>query len=299
MPNVVMRTEDYGLVPDINGKVRDIFDLGDRLLIVTTDRVSAYDVILPDPIPGKGIVLTQMTLGWYRFFGEKLYTHFLTADPGEYPMPFTGRAELAGRSMLVRKAERFDVECVVRGYLAGSGWREYQRDETVCGIKLPGGLLESARLEEPVFTPATKADSGHDENISFERMTEIVPVDVADTLREKSIDIYRQAHEYARQRGIIVADTKFEFGTFDGKIIMIDEMLSPDSSRFWPLDEYQPGRTQFSYDKQYVRDHLDKTGWDHNPPGPALPAEVVARTTDRYREACKRLFPDIDLEKYL
>ena len=299
MPNVVMRTEDYGLTPDISGKVRDIFDLGDRLLIVTTDRVSAYDVILPDPIPGKGIVLTQMTLGWYRLFGEKLYTHFLTANPGEYPAPFTGRSELAGRSMLVRKADRFDVECVVRGYLAGSGWREYKRDESVCGIKLPGGLLESARLEEPIFTPATKADSGHDENISFERMIEIVPADVADRLREKSIDIYRQAHEYARQRGIIVADTKFEFGTFDGKIIMIDEMLSPDSSRFWPLDEYQPGRTQFSYDKQYVRDHLDETGWDHNPPGPALPTEVVTRTAGRYREACKRLFPDIDLEKYL
>ncbi|MFQ5512192.1 MAG: phosphoribosylaminoimidazolesuccinocarboxamide synthase [Candidatus Krumholzibacteriia bacterium] len=299
MSNVLMRTQDHGLEPDICGKVRDVFDLGDRLLIVTTDRVSAYDVILPDPVPGKGIVLTQMTLGWYDRFGGGLKTHFVTAEPDEYPAPFTGRAELAGRSMLVRKAERFDVECVVRGYLAGSGWREYKHDGTVCGIELARGLNEAERLPEPIFTPATKADDGHDENISFEQMTEIVPADVSRTLREKSLEIYQAAHEHARERGIIVADTKFEFGRIDGEITLIDEMLSPDSSRFWPLDSYEPGRPQFSFDKQYVRDHLDATGWDHSPPAPSLPGEIVSKTVERYREACRRLFPDLDLEKYL
>ncbi len=299
MANVMMKMQDHGLTPDISGKVRDIFDLGDRLLIVTTDRVSAYDVILPDPVPGKGIVLTQMTLGWYDLFGATLKTHFLSADPGEYPEPFRGRAELAGRSMLVRKAERFDVECVVRGYLAGSGWREYKKDETVCGIKLPHGLPESARLEQPIFTPATKADSGHDENISFERMIEIVPEEIARELRSKSIDVYQRAHEYARERGIILADTKFEFGTIDGDITMIDEMLSPDSSRFWPLDSYETGRSQFSFDKQFVRDYLDEIGWDHSPPAPRLPDEIVTKTVERYREACDRLFPAMNLEKFL
>jgi phosphoribosylaminoimidazole-succinocarboxamide synthase len=294
-----MNTKDHGLEPDVSGKVRDIFDLGDRLLIVTTDRVSAYDVILPDPIPGKGIVLTQMTLGWYRLFGSSLKTHFITANLGEYPAPFTGRSELSGRSMLVTKAKRYDVECVVRGYITGSGWREYQASGTVCGIKLPKKLLESARLEEPIFTPATKADSGHDENISFDEMTKIVPRNIADELRSKSIALYNRAHDHARDCGIILADTKFEFGEINGEITLIDEMLSPDSSRFWPLDDYEPGRAQMSYDKQYVRDYLDQIGWDHSPPGPKLPPEVIDRTLGRYREACGRLFPDMNLEKLL
>jgi phosphoribosylaminoimidazole-succinocarboxamide synthase len=299
MTNALMNTTDHGFKPTISGKVRDIFDLGDKLLIVTTDRVSAYDVILPDPIPGKGIVLTQMTLGWYRLFGDDLKTHFITADHNEYPEPYKGRKELAHRSMLVKKANRYDVECVVRGYLAGSGWREYKQSQTVCGIRLPAGLEESGRLEQPIFTPATKADSGHDENISFEEMTKIVRADIAARLRDKSIDIYTQAHDYARDRGIIVADTKFEFGELDGELILIDEMLSPDSSRFWPLDEYEPGRSQFSFDKQYVRDYLDSLGWDHTPPGPKLPAEVVRKTVERYREACDSLFPEIEVGQWL
>jgi len=299
MAKALMNTRDLGLEPAISGKVRDIFDLGDKLLIVTTDRVSAYDVILPDPLPGTGIVLTQMTLGWYQYFGDDLKTHFISADVDEYPAPFTGRDELRGRSMLVKKANRYDAECVVRGYIVGSGWKEYKNDGTVCGIRLPEGLVEADKLESPIFTPATKADSGHDENISFEQMKEIVPADVAESLRERSISIYEAARDHAAQRGIILADTKFEFGEIDGDIIMIDEMLSPDSSRFWPADQYEPGRGQFSFDKQYVRDYLDEIGWDHNPPGPNLPPEVVARTMDRYREACTRLFPEIDLEKIL
>jgi phosphoribosylaminoimidazole-succinocarboxamide synthase len=299
MTTALMNTTDYGLEPSTTGKVRDIFDLGDKLLIVTTDRVSAYDVILPEPIPGKGIILTQITLGWYDFFGADLKTHFVTADHKEYPEPFKGRAELANRSMLVRKANRFDVECVVRGYLAGSGWREYKQSGTVCGIELPAGLVNSSRLEAPIFTPATKADTGHDENISYEQMTKIVRADIAARLRDKSIDIYTRAHEHARERGIILADTKFEFGEIGGDIIVIDEILSPDSSRFWPEDQYEPGRSQFSFDKQYVRDYLDESGWDHNPPGPTLPPDVIRKTLDRYREACERLFPNVDLDAML
>jgi phosphoribosylaminoimidazole-succinocarboxamide synthase len=299
MGNVLMKTTDYGFSPDISGKVRDIFDLGDKLLIVTTDRISAYDVILRDPIPGKGIVLTQITLGWYDYFGSDLKTHFITADHNEYPEPFKGRDELAGRGMLVRKANRYDVECVVRGYLAGSGWKEYKQSQTVCGIELPAGMQQAGRLETPIFTPATKADSGHDENISFEAMTKIVRADIAARLRDKSIDIYTQAHDYARERGIVLADTKFEFGEIDGEIILIDEILSPDSSRFWPLDQYEPGRSPYSFDKQYVRDYLDSTGWDHSPPGPNLPEDIVRKTVERYREACDRLFPDINVGKWL
>lgn len=299
MSNIVMTTEDHGLKPDRRGKVRDIFDLEDRLLIVSTDRVSAYDVILPDPLPGKGVVLTQMTLGWYRHFGGDLKTHFITSDHNAYPEPFKGMPQLAGRSMLVRKADRFDVECVVRGYLAGSGWKEYQENRAVCGERLPGGLVEASRLEEPIFTPATKADSGHDENISFERMTDIVPAGIARTLREMSIDIYKKAHEHAKSRGIILADTKFEFGQIQGEIILIDEMLSPDSSRFWPAHDYQPGRPQLSFDKQFVRDYLNEIGWDRTPPAPSLPDRIIEKTVERYHEACRCLFPDIDLEMYL
>jgi phosphoribosylaminoimidazole-succinocarboxamide synthase len=299
MANVLMRTADHGLVPDMSGKVRDIFDLGDHLLIVTSDRVSAYDSILPSPVPGKGIILTQMTLGWYAHFAGKLKTHFVSADVEDFPGKFKGRSELAGRSMLVRKANRYDAECVVRGYLVGSGWKEYKKTGAVCGITLPEGLVEASRLDKPIFTPATKADDGHDENISLEQMKEIVPPDIADRLAELSIGIYNDGHDYARERGIILADTKFEFGELDGEIIMIDEMLSPDSSRFWPADQYEPGRAQMSFDKQFVRDYLDSIGWDHDPPAPGLPDDVVERTVDRYKEACNQLFPDINLEKYL
>ncbi len=299
MANVLVKTADYGLDPDVSGKVRDIFDLGDRLLIVATDRVSAYDAVLPSPIPGKGIILTQMTLGWYEFFGAKLKTHLVTAEVDQYPGRFRGRSELAGRSMLVRKARRYDVECVVRGYLAGSGWREYQRARSICGIGLPDGLEESSRLDEPIFTPSTKAETGHDENISFETMKRIVPPGIAATLANLSLMIYKEAHGYARERGIILADTKFEFGDLDGDVILIDELLSPDSSRFWPLDSYDPGGPQASFDKQYVRDYLDGIGWDHTPPAPPLPPDVVARTVERYREACNRLFPQMKMERYL
>lgn len=299
MTNVLMNTKDHGLSPDISGKVRDVFDLGTHLLIVVTDRVSAYDVILPNPIPGKGVILNQMTLGWYELFAGKLKTHFVTADVAEYPDPFKDHQELAGRSMLVKKANRYDVECVVRGYLVGSGWKEYQASGAVCGINLPDGLIEASKLDSPIFTPATKADTGHDENISFEQMKSIVPADIAGRLRDLSFEIYNGAHDHARSRGIILADTKFEFGEIDGEIILIDELLSPDSSRFWPADAYEPGRAQESFDKQYVRDYLDGIKWDHNPPPPELPDDVVEKTLDRYREACRQLFPHINLENYL
>jgi phosphoribosylaminoimidazole-succinocarboxamide synthase len=299
MHHVLASTADLGLKPDRAGKVRDVFDLGDRLLIVSTDRLSAYDVILPTRLPGKGVLLTQITLGWYEHFGASLHTHFLTAEVSEYPAPFRHRQELAGRSMMVAKAERFDIECVVRGYLSGSGWKEYQRSQSVCGIRLPAGLTESAALPEPIFTPATKADTGHDENISFEQMCAVVPRAQAEELRRLSIDLYRRGRDYARSRGIILADTKFEFGMVGGRVTLIDEMLTPDSSRFWPADRYAPGRPQESFDKQFVRDYLDRSGWDHNPPGPELPGEVVAKTIGRYREAHDRLFPHRNLERYL
>ena len=299
MTTTLGTTRDLGLEPDRAGKVRDVFDLGDRLLIVSTDRLSAYDVVLPTRLPGKGVLLTQITLGWYEHFGNTLATHFLTAEVSEYPAPFRGVAALAGRSMLVAKAERFDVECVVRGYLSGSGWKEYQHSRSVCGIRLPDGLTESSELPEPIFTPATKADEGHDENISFERMCDIVPRRDAEALRDKSIDLYRRGRDYARARGIILADTKFEFGRIGGEIKLIDEMLTPDSSRFWPAERYAPGRPQESFDKQFVRDYLDRSGWDHSPPGPELPPDVVAKTIARYRDAHDLLFPHRRVEKYL
>jgi len=292
-------TTQIGLEPDFAGKVRDIFDLDDKLLIVTSDRISAYDSILPQPIPGKGILLNQVTLGWYDHFKNTLKTHFITEDVSEFPAPFNGHRELAGRSMLVTKADRFDVECVVRGYITGSGWKEYQRDGMVCGIELPEGLVESQQLSEPIFTPATKADTGHDENISFETMCEIIPLEYAERLRDISIDIYMSGLEYARSKGIILADTKFEFGLIDGEITIIDEMLSPDSSRFWPAAEYEAGRSQNSFDKQYIRNYLDEIGWDHNPPPPDLTDEVINKSFDRYKEAYDRLFPNRNLEKYL
>jgi phosphoribosylaminoimidazole-succinocarboxamide synthase len=275
-----------GRKADYSGKVRDIYDLGDRLLIVATDRVSAYDVILNEGIPGKGRVLTQMSRFWFEKLRPIVASHFISTDVGDFPEPFSRHPELLdGRSMLVRKAKRFDVECVVRGYLAGSGWKEYQAGGKVCGVPLPKGLRLSSKLPEPIFTPATKAAEGHDENIEFDRMAGIVGNDSAERLRDVSLRIYREAAAHAMQRGLILADTKFEFGERDGAILWIDEALSPDSSRYWPVSGYKEGVAQDSFDKQVIRDYLDSIRWDRNPPPPPLPAEVVAKTSRRYEEA--------------
>ncbi len=275
------------LAPDARGKVRDIFDLGDRLLIVATDRISAFDVVLPDPIPYKGQVLTQISLFWLHELADTVPNHLISADPADLPADFRAYASsLAGRMMLVRKAEVFPVECIVRGYLAGSGWKEYQERGTVCGQPLPAGLLESSRLPEPIFTPSTKAAVGeHDENISFERMVDLIGREHAERLRDVSIELYSRAAEYARTRGIIIADTKFEFGLIDGEVTLIDEVLTPDSSRFWPADSYEPGHGQPSFDKQFVRDWLEASGWDKKPPAPHLPEDVIVMTAEKYVEA--------------
>ena len=275
-------------LPVRRGKVRDVYDLGDRLLIVATDRISAFDWVLPTGIPDKGRVLTQLSKFW---FGRlDVSHHLLSMDVNEFPLPAgTPREPLAGRSMLVRKTEVFPVECVVRGYLSGSGWKEYQKNGCVCGIQLPTGLRESDRLPEPIFTPATKEESGHDINIPFERMCEILSRPVSEELRKRSLEIYRRGAEHANTRGVIIADTKFEFGQIAGDIILIDEVLTPDSSRFWPADRYEPGRGQPSYDKQFVRDWLETAGWDKNSPPPELPADVVSHTRAKYIEAYERL----------
>ncbi|HEY2825995.1 MAG TPA: phosphoribosylaminoimidazolesuccinocarboxamide synthase, partial [Pirellulales bacterium] len=274
--------------PVRRGKVRDCYDLGDRMLLVSTDRISAFDWVLPTGIPDKGRVLTQISAFWFGHLGET--HHMLSIDTADFGLPAGVDAEpLAGRSMLVRKAEVVPIECVVRGYLSGSGWKEYKQSGTVCGIKLPAGLRESDQLPEPIFTPATKEETGHDINISFERMVEIVGLDVADELRRRSLDIYVRGAELARQRGIIIADTKFEWGQVGGELILIDEVLTPDSSRFWPADQFEPGHGQPSYDKQFVRDWLETTTWDKNSLPPALPDEVVARTREKYIEAFEQL----------
>lgn len=275
-----------GRKADYSGKVRDIYDLGDRLLIVATDRVSAYDVILNEGIPGKGRVLTQMSRFWFEKLRSIVASHYIATDVGQFPEPFSRHPELLdGRSMLVRKAKRFDVECVVRGYLAGSGWKEYQARGKVCGVPLPKGLTLSSQLPEPIFTPATKAAEGHDENIDFDRMAGIVGNEAAERLRDVSLRIYREAAAHAMKRGLILADTKFEFGERDGEILWIDEALSPDSSRYWSVSGYRVGVAQDSFDKQVIRDYLDSIRWDRNPPPPPLPAEVVAKTGRRYEEA--------------
>jgi phosphoribosylaminoimidazole-succinocarboxamide synthase len=279
-----------GVKPWKKGKVRDVYDLGDRLLVVATDRLSAFDVVLPTGIPGKGILLTQMSLFWFRLLADVVRHHVVTADVGEYPaelIPF--RDQLEGRSMIVVKTHVLAVECVVRGYLAGSGWKDYRATGSVCGIALPAALRESDRLEPPIFTPATKAETGHDENISYETMVETVGEERAAEARRTSLEIYSRARAHAEARGIILADTKFEFGTRDGCLVWIDEALTPDSSRFWPRDGYAPGRSQPSFDKQFVRDYLDTLSWDKQPPGPALPPDVVGRTVEKYVEAFERL----------
>lgn len=273
------------------GKVRETYDLGDRLLIVATDRVSAFDLVLPEGIPDKGRVLTQLSAFWFERIDAVVPAHFIRLATGapDDDLPFALPPELAGRSMIVHKAERVDVECVVRGYLAGSGLADYQRTGRISGVRLPPDLVEAQQLPEPIFTPTTKAETGHDQPITYEQLVELVGVDAANVLRLRSLAVYRYAWQFAIERGIIIADTKFEFGYKDGELILIDEVLTPDSSRFWPLDRYQPGGPQTSFDKQGVRDWLTASGWDKQPPAPHLPPEVIADTTRRYREAYRRL----------
>ena len=272
-----------------SGKVREVFDLGDTLLFVVTDRISAFDVVLPDPIPNKGAVLNQLSAFWFRKF-QNVRNHFVTADFEEYPkqlQPF--RDQLEGRSMIVRKTTPLAVECVVRGYLAGSGWKEYQKSQSVCGIKLPSGLQLASQLPEPIFTPSTKAEKGHDENIDMAECARILGEDLANRVKELSLQIYSAGRDHAAQRGIIVADTKFEFGELGGELLLIDECLTPDSSRFWPKDQYVVGQSPPSFDKQFVRDYLETLDWDKTPPGPRLPQEIIEKTSAKYVEAFERI----------
>jgi len=272
-----------------SGKVREVFDLGERLLFIATDRISAFDVILPDPIPHKGAVLNQISAFWFKRFDE-IQNHLVTADFEKFPknlQPF--REQLAGRSMIIKKTKPLPVECVVRGYLAGSSWKEYQQSQSVCGIKLPAGLKLASQLPEPIFTPATKAEEGHDENIDMKRCAHIIGEELADRVKALSLEIYSRGRDHAAQRGIIVADTKFEFGTVDGDLLLIDECLTPDSSRFWPKDQYAVGQSPPSFDKQFVRDYLETLDWDKTPPAPRLPKDVVEKTSAKYLEAFRRL----------
>ncbi|MBI4874677.1 MAG: phosphoribosylaminoimidazolesuccinocarboxamide synthase [Acidobacteria bacterium] len=287
---VLLETNLPGLEPVARGKVRDIYRFGDQLLIVATDRISAFDFVLATGIPGKGRVLTQLSLFWFDFLKDVTPAHVVSADVDEFPAALGAfRDQLEGRSMLVRRAEMIQVECVARGYLSGSGWKEYRENGTVCGIALPAGLKESDKLPEPIFTPATKAQSGHDENVSFERAAELIGEDLAAQLRDRTLAIYRRAAGYAAERGVILADTKFEFGFIDGTLVLADEVLTPDSSRFWPAETYRPGGPQPSYDKQYVRDYLEAIGWNKQPPAPALPEEVARKTSEKYQEAYRAL----------
>lgn len=283
--DIVLRTE----MPDIGtprrGKVRDIYDLGDHLLLVATDRVSAFDVVLPNGIPGKGRVLTQISVFWFRQMEDIVKNHLVATDVQDFPEPLLKyRDILEGRSILAKKAEPLPIECIVRGYLSGSGWKEYREKGTVCGIPLPAGLVESARLDEPIFTPSTKAEAGHDLNISFAEAERLAGSGIAGHARSLSLRVYEKARKIAEGKGIIIADTKFEFGLFNGELILIDEVLTPDSSRFWSRKDYRPGRGQDSFDKQIVRDYLLTLDWDQTPPGPVLPEEIVAKTAARYRE---------------
>ncbi len=272
------------------GKVRDVYDLGDKLLIVSTDRISCFDVVLPCGIPYKGNVLTSISVFWFDFIKDVIAHHLITADIDRYPLELKKyRKDLAGRSMLVLKTRPLPVECVVRGYLSGSGWKEYKQKQSVCGIKLPAGLKESDKLSEPIFTPSTKADVGHDENVNQKYIENLLGRDMAEDLKKVSIEIYRRASEYALQKGIIIADTKFEFGIHNNQMIIIDEALTPDSSRFWPLEDYRPGQAQPSFDKQFVRDYLETLDWDKSPPAPALPKEIISRTTEKYLDAYRKL----------
>jgi phosphoribosylaminoimidazole-succinocarboxamide synthase len=291
LDSVLLRTDFPDLELFASGKVRDVYRLGsEHLLFVATDRISAFDYILATGIPHKGHVLTQISLFWFEFLRDVVANHLVTADVEQYPAEVRKYSdELRGRSMLVVRGEMVPVECVVRGYLSGSAWKEYTASGRVCGIELPAGLRESDRLPEPIFTPATKATSGHDENIPFEEMARLIGPELSRQLRDLSLQIYSKAAEYARQKGIIIADTKFEFGHTPKGITLADEVLTPDSSRFWPADKYQPGRAQESYDKQYVRDYLEQIRWNKQPPAPALPPEVARKTSEKYLEAYRRL----------
>jgi len=288
---VVLETQLAGLTLARRGKVRDVYDLGEHLLIVATDRISAFDFILGSGIPDKGKVLTQLSKFWFdRIIGELVPHHLVSIDVDDFPAATRPHRDvLRGRSMLVKKTDPLQVECVARGFISGSGWKDYQKTGAVCGVQLPAGLKESDRLPKPIFTPATKAESGHDENISEAQAGDIVGRELIARLRDLTLEIYSRAVAHAETCGIIIADTKFEFGLADGRLILIDEVLTPDSSRFWPKSEYAPGRGQPSFDKQFVRDYLERIGWNKQPPVPSLPAEVIARTRDKYLEAYRRL----------
>ena len=291
MASKVLLTTDFNdLKLFRRGKVRDVYDLGDKLLVVSTDRISCFDVVLPCGIPYKGNVLTSISSFWFDFIKDIIAHHLITANVNEYPPELRKYNEdLEARSMLVLKTKPLPVECVVRGYLSGSGWKEYKQKQSVCGINLPAGLKESEKLPEVIFTPSTKADLGHDENVNQDYVEGLVGRDIADKLKKVSIEIYKRARDYALQKGIIIADTKFEFGIYNDKMIIIDEVLTPDSSRFWPLEEYTPGKPQPSFDKQFVRDYLETLDWDKTPPAPSLPKEIIARTTEKYLDAYRNL----------
>ena len=290
---VLLETNLPGVKLFSRGKVRDVYELGDKLLVVATDRLSAFDVVMREGIPDKGLVLTQLSCFWFNLIKDEIPHHFITAKLDDYPSELHAFADqLEGRSMLVEKAQPFPIECVVRGYLVGSGWKEYRATGCLCGIKLPPGLQEASRLENPIFTPSTKAQTGHDENITWEDTVARVGKEAAVTLREFSLDLYRKGREFAEGRGMIIADTKFEWGLKDDQVILIDEVLTPDSSRFWPLHNYAPGKAQPSFDKQFVRDYLESLHWNKQPPPPPLPAEVVEKTSEKYREAYRLLTGD-------
>ncbi len=287
---VVVIETDLPLKAFKKGKVRDAYDLDDKLLLIVTDRISAFDFVLHEPIPKKGICLTQISKFWFDFFKDTVPSHMISSDISDFPEDLKNYADiLKGRSMLVKKAKVFPVECIVRGYISGSAWKSYQKDGTVCGVKLPAGLKESDKFDKPLFTPSTKADSGHDINISFNEMKKLIGKKDAEKLKEFSLKMYNKGAEFARKKGIIIADTKFEFGKIGDQIIVVDEVLTPDSSRFWPADLYEPGKSQPSFDKQYVRDYLSSTDWDKNSSPPHLPAEVIAETQRKYQEAYEKI----------
>jgi phosphoribosylaminoimidazole-succinocarboxamide synthase len=288
--SVILETDLPGVARHARGKVRDVYSVDNRLLIVATDRISAFDYILQSGIPDKGRVLTQLSIFWFDFLRDVTPTHFLTARVEDYPAPLPQFGDqLEGRSMLVKRAQMIDIECVARGYLSGSGWKEYRERGTVCGIALPAGLRESDKLPEPIFTPATKAQTGHDENVSFGHVASLIGEGLAARLRDLTLEIYSRAARYAETKGIIIADTKFEFGFVEDQLVLGDEVLTPDSSRFWPADTYKPGGAQFSFDKQFVRDYLESIQWNKRPPAPALPEEVAEKTSEKYRQAYRIL----------
>ncbi|MFW5798647.1 MAG: phosphoribosylaminoimidazolesuccinocarboxamide synthase [Planctomycetota bacterium] len=288
MTDALLKSDVPGF-PVRHGKVRDIYDLDDKLIIVASDRISAFDCIMPNPIPGKGKLLTELSLFWFDYLKDLTPNHLISADIAEMPEPFSSMPALTGRTIMVKKAEVVPIECVVRGYLAGSGYKEYKASQAICGHKLPEGLKQGSQLPEILFTPSTKATSGHDENISFERCCQEVGTEMAQQLRTRSIAIYQRASEYARSRGLIIADTKFEWGLVDDQLILVDEVLTPDSSRFWSADTWEPGKSQKGFDKQFVRNYLETLDWDKTPPAPELPQDVVNKTHELYQSAVDRL----------